>query len=360
VKAVVLVGGEGTRLRPLTLSTPKQMLPVVEVPMIERVLAHLAAHGVDEAVLALGYRPDAFLSLFPGNRAGDLRLQYAVESEPLGTAGAIRFAAVAAGIDETFVAVNGDVLTDLDVTGLVEFHGRHGAEATIALANVPDPSAYGVVSTDADGRVAAFIEKPPPGEFVSGAVNAGTYVLEPSVLDRIPDGRAVSIEREVFPHMAEAGTLFAMVSEAYWIDTGTPAQYLQAQLDLLGGRRPPPPAPGAQLREGEVWVLGEAVIDGLVAGPALIGTAAYVEAGAKVESSVVGAGARVHHGAEVRGSVLLPGASVHTGAVVDGSIVGEGAVVGTEARLLGLTVLGAGVVVDAEARLYGVRLSVGG
>ena len=360
MRAVVLVGGEGTRLRPLTLTTPKQMLPIVEVPMIERVLSHLAAHGVQEATLSLGYRPDAFLSLFPADRVGDMNLRYAVEPEPRGTAGAIRFAAEAAGIDDTFLAVNGDVLTDLDVTALVDFHRRWDAEGTIALTHVEDPSAFGLVPTGADGRVLAFVEKPLPEESVTGAVNAGTYVLEPSVLDRIPKDEAVSIERDVFPPMAEEGRLFAAASDAYWIDTGTPAQYLRAQLDLLDGRRPPPPAPGSHLHHDAVWVLGEAVIDGLVEGPALIGTAAYVQAGAKIERSVIGSGARLSQGAEVRNSVLLPGASVHAGAVVDGSIVGEGAVVGAQARLSGLTVIGAGVEVEAEARLFQVRLPVGG
>jgi NDP-sugar pyrophosphorylase family protein len=360
------VGGEGTRLRPLTLTVPKQMLPIAEVPMIERVLSHLAAHGVEEAVLSLGYRPDAFLSLFPGDKAGSLSLKYAVDPEPLGTAGAIRFAALAAGFDDTFLAVNGDVLTDLDVAALVEFHREWGAEGTIALTRVADPSAYGLVPTGPDGRVQAFVEKPLPEETVTGAINAGTYVLEPSVLDRIPEGRAVSIEREVFPAMVEKGSLYAVASDSYWIDTGTPALYLQAQLDHLDGRRPPPPAPGARLRDGSrsgdgpVWVLGQAVIDGHVEGPALVGTAAYVHAAAKVERSVIGAGARISAGAEVRNSIILPGAAVHAGAVVDGSIVGEGAVIGEEARLSGLTVIGSGVEVEKDARLYGMRIPVGG
>jgi mannose-1-phosphate guanylyltransferase len=367
VRAVVLVGGEGTRLRPLTLTAPKQMLPIVEVPMIQRVLDHLGAHGVEEAVLSLGYRPDPFLSLFPGDRAGSVRLTYAVEPEPLGTAGAIRFAAEAAGFDETFVAVNGDVLTDLDVTALVDLHRKWSAEGTIALTRVPDPSAFGLVPTAPDGRVLAFVEKPLPGEShatATGAVNAGTYVLEPSVLDRIPAGRFCLIEREVFPPMAEEGCLFAAVSEAYWTDTGTPALYLQAHLDLLDGLRPPPPAPDARLRDGAgseaVWVVDDAVIDGRVIGPALIGAAAFVHAGATVDHAVVGSGARIAEGAEVRDSVILPGAAVHAHAVVDGSIVGEGAVVGEGARLTGLTVVGGGVEVDADARLYGVRVPVGG
>ena len=360
MRAVVLVGGEGTRLRPLTLDTPKQMLPIAEVPMIERVLGHLGTHGVRDVTLSLGYRPDAFFLVFPGERFGDVSIRYAVEPEPLGTAGAIRFAAEAARIDETFLAINGDVLTDLDVTALVEFHRRTGADGTLALARVEDPSAFGMVTTEPDGRVRAFVEKPPPGELADAAINAGTYVLEPRVLSRIPEGRASSIEREVFPPMADEGRLYAMISDSYWIDTGTPALYLQCQLDLLDGRRPPPPAPRAHRRQGGVWVLGEPVIDGAVIGPALVGTAAYVQTGARVEHSIVGSGARVYGGAVVRDSVLLPGSSVHSNAVVDGSIVGEGAVVGRGARLSGLTVVGGSVEVEPDARLTGVRLPVAG
>ncbi|MFN2504796.1 MAG: sugar phosphate nucleotidyltransferase, partial [Acidimicrobiales bacterium] len=275
-------------------------------------------------------------------------------------AGAIRFAAEAAEIDDTFLAFNGDVLTDLDITALVDFHRQRGAEGTIALTRVADPSAYGLVPTEPDGRVEAFVEKPLPEESTTGAINAGTYVLEPSVLDPILKGEPTSIEREVFPRMAEEGRLYAMVSDAYWIDTGRPAEYLQAQLDLLDGRRPPPPAPGAHQRSAGVWTLGEPVIDGQVTGPALIGTAAYIQSGAKVDHSVVGSGARISDGAEVRGSILLPGASIHAGAIVDQSIVGEGAVIGRGARLSGLTVIGGGYEVDPETRLYGVRLPIGG
>ena len=196
---MVLVGGEGTRLRPLTLTTPKQMLPVGGRPMIERVLGHLARHGIDEVVLSLGYRPDAFLDAYPDGRCAGVELIYAVEATPLDTAGAIRFAARFAGIDETFVVVNGDVLTGARRDGLVAFHRERGAEATMALTPVEDPSAFGVVPTDEEGRVMAFIEKPPPGEAPTNLINAGTYVLEPSVLARIPEGRRVSIERETFP-----------------------------------------------------------------------------------------------------------------------------------------------------------------
>jgi mannose-1-phosphate guanylyltransferase len=361
VRAVVLLGGAGTRLRPLTRTTPKQVLPIVEVPMIERVLAHLASHGVDEAVLSLGYLHDAFVLLFPDARLGGVSLTWAVEPEPLDTAGAVAFAAAEAGIDSTFLVVNGDVLTDLDVSAMVEFHHRRAAEATISLAVVPDPSAFGLVEVDAaDGRVLQFVEKPTFRVAGPGQVSAGTYVLEPSVLHRIPPGRRVSIEREVFPALVEKQSLYGFASPDYWTDTGTPAQYLQAHLDLLSGLRPGPPAPGAVPKGDAVWTLGDAVVDGEVRGPALVGSAAFVGRDAVVEASVIGSGARVHGGARVHESVLLPGSVVRAGAVVSRSVLGEQAVVGEDAHLSGLTVVGAGTDIPAGSRLEGARVPADG
>jgi len=356
VKAVVLVGGTGTRLRPLTLTVPKQVLPIVEVPMIERVLAYLEGHGVDEAVLSLGYLHGAFEALFPDGTAGGVRLTYAVEPEPLDTAGAVGFAARHAGISERFLVVNGDVLTDLDITAMVAFHVERKAQATISLAQVDDPSAFGLVPIDGDGKVVAFVEKPAPGAVGAALVNAGTYVLEPSVLDLIPEGRRVSIEREVFPALATAGTLYGFASPDYWTDTGTPRQYLQSQLDLVAGRRPGPPAPGARAGAGGVWTMDGADAGAGVEGPALVGAGARVAADASVARSVVGAGCRVEPGARVVGSVLLPGVVVEKGAVVDGSILGAGVRVGEGAEVCGTSVLGDGYVVEAGAHLDGVRL----
>ena len=352
----MLVGGAGTRLRPLTLTVPKQALPIVEVAMIERVLTHLAGHGVDEVVLSLGYLPDAFVALYPEGRSGGVRLTYAVEPEPLDTAGAVGFAARAAGIDERFLVVNGDILTDLDVTAMMAFHHGRGAEGTISLAKVPDPSAFGLVPVDEQGKVAAFVEKPPPGYAGPSLINAGTYVLEPSVLDHIPEGRRVSIEREVFPHLAGAGSLYGFESPDYWTDTGTPLQYLEAQLDLVTGRRPGPPAPGAACRPGGVWTIGEVDIAADLVGPAVVGTGATVERGASVEGSVIGAGARVRAGARVHDSVLLPGVEVGRDAVVSRSIVGTGATVGEGAEVSALSVLGSGYPLPSGARVEGARL----
>ena len=260
--AVVLVGGEGTRLRPLTYEIPKQMLPVVERPMIAHVVEWLARHGVDRAVLSLGYRADAFVEAFPDDTLAGVALEYVVEPEPLDTAGAVGFAAEKAGVSDTFLVLNGDVLTELDASGLVEFHRSRPADASIALTPVPDPSNFGVVPTDEAGRVTAFIEKPPEGKAPTNLINAGVYVLETSVLERIPPGRRVSIERETFPALVAAGGLYALASDAYWLDTGRPHQYLQAQLDILEGRRACVP-PGTEIRAG-VFVDESAEVAGLV------------------------------------------------------------------------------------------------
>lgn len=357
MRAVVLVGGEGTRLRPLTFTTPKQLLPVAEVTMIERVVSHLAAHDVDEVVLSMGYRPDGFLSMFPDNRCAGVTLTYAVEPTPLDTAGAIRFAAEHAELDDSFLVVNGDVLTDMDLQALVAFHRRSGGEATISLVPVEDPSRFGVVPTDGDGRVSAFIEKPAAGEAPTNLVNAGTYVLEPSVLRRIPGDRRVSIERETFPALVADGSLFALGSTGYWIDAGTPPEYLRANLDLVAGVRGGPPAPGARPAGEGAWHLGGPVVDAPATPGSLIGDAAFVGRHAEVRGSVVGAGARVE-GARVVDSVILPGAVVRPGATVEGSIVGVGAVVGDGSALTGLAVVGDGVRVEAGTRLDGVRTAV--
>lgn len=333
MRAIVLVGGFGTRLRPLTLTTPKQMLPILHKPMIEHVLEHLASHGITSAVLSMGYRPDAFVDAYPTGSCAGVELHYAIEPEPLDTAGAIRFAALHAGIDDRFVVVNGDVLTDLDIAGLVAFHHECGGEGTIALHKVDDPSAFGVVPTDAKGRVEAFVEKPPQDEAPTDLINAGTYVLEASVVDRIAEGRKVSIEREVFPAMVADGVLFATPGDTYWIDTGTPAKYLQAQMDLLRGVR------------------GERANG--------IHPTAQIAADAEVLRSVIGRHAVIESGAQVRGSVVMAEACVRAGATVERAIIGRGAEVGREARVDDVAVLGDGSSVGPRLRVSGGTVGVG-
>lgn len=326
MRAIVLVGGFGTRLRPLTLDTPKQMLPIVDVTMFERVIARLGACGVDEAVVSLGFRPDRFIEAFPDGTCAGVRLHYAIESEPLDTAGAIRFAALDAGVDDTFIVVNGDVLTDLDYSWLVAEHRRLGAEATVHLIAVDDPSRFGVVATDRDDRVLEFVEKPAPGTEPTNLINAGTYVMEPSVLSRIPDGRKVSVERETFPALAADGTLFAVSTDDYWIDAGTPVAYLAANLDLIDGTRSDESA---------------------------VHTASVIDPTAKVVRSVIGAGAVVGPDVIVEGSIVMGGVHVGAGSVVTNSIIGRDAVVGAGSSITTGCVIGHEVILEPGTELAG-------
>ena len=357
MKAVVLVGGEGTRLRPLTYTTPKSLLPIANQPFLERQLAWLEANGVDEVVLSLGYLPEAFKVHFPDDRCGGIRLSYVVEGKPLGTAGGIRFAAE--GIDDRFVVCNGDILTDLDLAAMVRFHAVSGAQATIALTQVDDPSAFGVVPTRADGEVVGFIEKPPRDLAPTNWINAGIYVLEPSLLARIPPRVNVSIERETFPRMVETrGSLFAFAGRGYWLDMGTPAKYLQAHTDALAGRLGHVPAPGAVEGPTGVWRQGEADVDpgAVIRGPVLIGAGATIAKGATVADSVVGPGVQIGAGARVERSVLLPGAQVAELAVVSDSVLGPDSVLKPDAALTDLTLVGAGVSIAAGTRISAGRV----
>jgi mannose-1-phosphate guanylyltransferase len=327
MRAVVLVGGFGTRLQPLTYGRPKQMLPIGHRTMLEVVVSRLATHGVTEAVLSLGYKPDAFQEAFPGDAIDGVRLRYAVEPAPLDTAGAICFAARDAEIDDTFVVVNGDVIGDLPIDALLTMHRDRGAEATIHLIDVEDPSPFGVVVTDERGRVERFVEKPPRETAPSRSINAGTYVLEPSVIDRIhpgvPDAK-ISIERVTFPAMAADGTLYGALVPGYWLDAGKLTPYLQANLDAIAGVGPVGPVPA-------------------------VAASAVVVATAMIEDSLVGADARVGHEATVRGSVLLPGAQVGDGALVERSIVGHGARIGSGAEVIGVAIHD-GATVDGKLR----------
>jgi len=359
VKAVVLVGGEGTRLRPLTTTTPKPLLPVVGRPLVERQLAWLAQHGVDAAVLSLGYLPDAFVEHFPGDRFETMHLVYAVEDEALGTAGAIRFAAEQAGFDERVVVCNGDVMTTLDLDAFVAFHADRGASVSIHLSRVEDPSALGAVPTYPDGEVIAFVEKPPPGTEPSNWINAGTYVLEPEVLAAIPSGRAVSIERETFPRLLEErGKVYALATDDYWIDVGTPQTYLTAHADVLAGRMGFPPVPDAHEASRGVWVRGdvELVATATFEPPILIDSGAVIALGARVAGSTIGADAAVGSDALVERAVLHASARIGDGAVVRDSIVGAGACVEAGASVLDFSIVGAGARVAGGTTVAGDRV----
>lgn len=312
MRAVVLVGGFGTRLRPLTLTIPKPMLPVGHRPIVENVIRMLAAAGINEVVLGLGFKPEPFVEAFPDGVCAGVPLHYAVEPEPLDTAGAIRFAAEHAGINETFVVVNGDVLTDLDISALIAFHKDRGAQATMHLTPVDDPSAYGVAVIDDLGQVQRFVEKPAPGTAPSNLINAGTYVVEPSVLRRIATGRKVSIEREIFPLIVDDGGLYALATNDYWIDAGRPEPYLQANLDMIDAVRRSAFAPAIEA--------GAKVDPSAIVRHSLISAGALVEAGADIKDSVILAGAIIRQGAVVHGSIVM--GEVGNGASITDTIVG--------------------------------------
>ncbi|MDE0238370.1 MAG: NDP-sugar synthase [bacterium] len=322
--AVVLVGGFGTRLRPLTLTRPKQMLPVVDRPMIEHVVGRLGQQGITRAVLSLGYRPDAFEAAYPRRRCAGVELFYAVEPEPLDTAGAIAFAARTAEVRDTFIAVNGDVIHHFPLADLLSLHRRSGAQATIALAPVADPSRFGVVVCEPGGRVREFLEKPPADEAPSKQISVGIYALEPTALDSVAKGARASIEREVFPRLVEGGGMYAMAWDGFWVDTGTPQAYLEVQ---------------------------QALSDGGWAHPS-----AEIASDAEVENSIVMESAVVSSGASIIDSALLPGARVGRGAVVERSIVGYGAEVGAGASLRHLSVVGDGMAIPPAAVLNGQRV----
>jgi mannose-1-phosphate guanylyltransferase len=334
VKAVVLVGGEGTRLRPLTETIPKPLVPLVDRAFLHHVLNHLAAHGVHEVVLSSAYLEEVFHA-FIEERRGDPAITWITEATPLGTGGAVANAVRAAGIDDTFLVLNGDILTDLNLTALVGFHRQAGATATITLTEVSDARPFGLVHLADDRRVVEFREK--PQEPVAGVVNAGTYVLEPSALEGVSSEGSVSIEREVFPGLIDGGApVFGFVSDAYWIDLGTPVKYLQATFDALDGRV-----------RGLSYAAPYVAAGGLVAPGARLGRFVTVCAGAEVED-----------GAVVQDSVLLPGAVVEAGAEVDGCIVGPRARIGRGAWVRG-AVLAEGSTIPAETESDGARVGAG-
>jgi mannose-1-phosphate guanylyltransferase len=321
MQAIVLVGGEGTRLRPLTATVPKPALTIVDRPFLAYMIEWLATHGVTEVVLACGFLPDILRDALAGEeeRAG-VRIRYVVEPEPRGTAGAIRFAADELGddLEERFLALNGDVLTDLDLSALLRAHEECGARATIGLHPVEDSSAYGLVRLGTEGGVKEFLEK--TGEAVPGEVNAGMYVLQRSVLGMIEPESNVSIERDVFPRLTGDG-LYGVLLEGYWVDIGTPERYLQASWDILEGRvktQVEPSGPGMLVAAD-----AEVAADATVEAPAVLGPGCRVEGGAEVRGSVLLDGCTVGAGAKIAGSILGSGVQVAPGASLEGDVVGE-------------------------------------
>jgi NDP-sugar pyrophosphorylase family protein len=323
VKALLLVGGFGTRLRPLTYTRPKHLLPIANRPHIEHVFDLLRRHGIHEVVLLTSYLGDEFAPMVAAAKERGMAVDVAHEPEPLGTAGGIRNASHL--VTGTFLVFNADVLTAADLGAVVEFHNARRALTTIVLTPVEDPSAYGVVPTSADGRVLDFIEKPPRSEAPTNLINAGIYVMEPEVLERIPADKPYSAERELFPGLVAGGErVFATGTHAYWMDIGTPRKFLQANYDALEGAFPTD-AVGAGA--------GAVLADAVVAAPG-----ARIAASARVSCSCLGRDVVIEDGAAVERSVLFGGAVVGNNATVVESIVGEGAVIATGVSVVGQTV----------------------
>lgn len=366
MQALILVGGQGTRLRPLTSQVPKPVVSLVDRPFLGYMLEWLGRHGVDEAVLSCGFLPDGVQGVLGDGADFGVRLRYVEEPRPLGTGGALKYAEQY--LDERFFMLNGDVLTDIDLTAQLEQHRRTGARATLALIGVDDPSAYGLVRFDEQCAVTEFLEKPGADVLKSGPnlINAGVYIIERDVLAELaPAGSEISIEREVFPRLVDRG-LYGYEASGYWMDIGTPERYLQATFDILEGTVTT--EIGEQLAGSGSRLIGaDTTVAGRVIAPAVIGDGCEIEAGAIVGGrAVLGRGVKVGRGARVVDSVLLDGVTVGARTTISDAIVGPGVQIGEHCHIMNGAMLGADVALGADntltagARIFpGVSLPAG-
>ena len=333
-EAVLLVGGQGTRLRPLTVNTPKPMLPVAGVPFTVHQITRARDAGISRIVLATSYRAEVFAEFIEGADLG-IEVVIATEPEPLGTGGAIRYALdhLESDSSEPIVIFNGDVLSGVDIQALVRSHVDTASDVTLYLTPVEDPRAYGLVPIDNDGRVRAFLEKPQtPEEVVTDLINAGCYVFTRSVIEQIPPGRVVSVERETFPGLLASGArVRGVVDRGYWLDLGTPLAFVQGSRDLVTGLAPSP----AVVSTGDALVLdGARIADSAqVMGGSAVGRGAVIAPDARIEGSVVFDQAVIGEGAQVIGSIIGAGANIGDSCVLEGVVVGDGAVIGARNEL---------------------------
>jgi len=356
MQALILAGGEGTRLRPLTSTMPKPVVPLAGRPFITFMIDWLKGHGVDDVILSCGFLADDVRRVI-GEGGPGMRIRYVEEPAPLGTGGALRFASEL--LDERFLMLNGDVLSDINLSAQLAQHERTAARATIMLMAVEDPSAYGLVRVNPDRTVSDFLEKPSPDEIDTNLINAGAYVLEHSLLDEMaPPGTNISIERDVFPGLVGRG-LYGFEAEGYWLDIGTPERYLQGTFDILEGNVRTELA--ARLEEAGHVIAEGARVEGRIVAPALVGAGSQVAQGAIVGGrAVLGGDVTVGAGAHIEGSVVMDGASIGAGTHVSASIVGAGCVIGEHCHIERGVVLGERVRVGAGNVLTaGARLSPG-
>jgi mannose-1-phosphate guanylyltransferase / phosphomannomutase len=349
VKAVVMAGGQGTRLRPLTSNQPKPMVPVVNKPTIQHILELVQRHGIDEVVMTLAFLPRHIRNQFGDGSNLGMHIDYTVEDVPAGTAGSIRLAKDL--LTETFLVISGDALTDFDLTKVVAFHRERGAMITIALKSVANPLEFGVVIVDDEGRIQRFLEKPGWGQVFSDTVNTGIYVIEPEVFDHIPEGQPYDFSRDLFPKLFDMKKpLYGLPCEGYWQDIGSLEQYLQANRDALDGKVQLTP-PGVRLR-GNIWVAQGAAIDSLddVEGPAVIGDNVRIDPGARILShTVLGNNAVLRTGAQIGGSVAGENLYIASGAIIDGAVLGNGVEVHENAHIAAGAAIGDRSVVGRNA-----------
>jgi mannose-1-phosphate guanylyltransferase len=349
VQAVILVGGEGTRLRPLTSTVPKPVVPLVDRPFIAYMLQWLAEHGVDDVIMSCGFLATSVRNVLGDGSAYGLRLRFVEEPDPRGTAGALKYAE--SMLDERFLMLNGDVLTDIDLSAQVAQHERTGAKATLALVPVADPSAYGLVHLDPENAVLDFVEKPSPDQIDTNLISAGAYVLDREVLELVPGDRKVSIEREVWPLLVGDG-LYGYPSESYWLDIGTPDRYLKATFDIIEGNV------GTEVRErlgsDYLAIAPEAEVLGRVIPPAVLERGVKIAQGAHAGSLVVlGQGVSLADGAIVERAVVLDGTEIGEGCTLRNCIVAAGCRIGPRTHLSDGVVLGEGVTVGADNVIAG-------
>ncbi len=353
VDAVVLVGGQGTRLRPLTLSAPKPMLPTAGVPFLAHLLSRIREAGIEHVILGTSYKAEVFSEYFGDGSEFGLDIEYVVETEPLGTGGGIRNVADRLRTD-TAMVFNGDVLSGLDLRALNQTHIDMNADVTLHLVRVADPAAFGCVPTDENGRVQQFLEKthnPPTNQ-----INAGCYVFKRSVLEAIPAGRVVSVERETFPGLLAAGAVVAgHVDESYWLDLGTPAAFVKGSTDLVLGVAPTFTLPG---EPGGSLVLPGAVVDptARLSAGTTVGALARVGEGSRLVAAVVFDGAQIGDGVVIENSIIGAGAIIGDGAILVGAVIGDNAVIGARCELLAGVRVWPGVTLPAA----GVRFSSDG
>ena len=363
MQALILAGGEGTRLRPLTSTVPKPVVPLVDRPFIAFMLDWLRGHGVDDVIMSCGFLASGVRNVLGDGSAYGLRLRYVEEPRPMGTGGALKFAEEL--LDERFLMLNGDVLSDLDVTEQLALHETRGAQATLALTPVEDPSAYGLVRTRDDGEVTGFVEKPAPDQIDTRNISAGIYVLERSVLELLEAGRPASIERDVFPRLVGEG-LYAYVGTGYWLDIGTPERYLEGTFDILEGTVAT--AVGARMGDGFLRVEDGTENHGRVIPSALIERDCHIAAGARIGGrAVLERGVRVGADTTIERAVVLRGSTIGAGCTLRGCIVAAGVEIGDDTHVEGLAVLGEGVTIGAGnvitngARVFpGVTIPDGG